>query len=149
VCLRSFYKNWYKAKKKAFTRYAKKYTDGKKAIEAELASLKKHCTVIRVLAHTQVKKLGFGQKKAHLMEIQVCCRRFLFAVAQHSYAAAVLTSSSVVTVQLNGGTIDKKVDFAYSLFEKQVREPCTDHGWNRRAHSKALVCPPCVWSGVS
>ena len=60
-----------KAKKKAFTKYAKKYSDGKKAIEAELASLKKHCTVIRILAHTQVKKLSFGQKKAHLIEIQV------------------------------------------------------------------------------
>jgi hypothetical protein len=44
----------YKAKKKAFTKYVKKYTDGKKEIESELAQLKKHCTVIRVLAHTQV-----------------------------------------------------------------------------------------------
>ncbi|GIL83820.1 hypothetical protein Vretifemale_12556, partial [Volvox reticuliferus] len=88
---RRFYKNWYKAKKKAFTKYAKKYSDGKKVIDAELASLKKHCAVIRVLAHTQVKKLGFGQKKAHLIEIQV-----------------------------NGGTVAQKVDFAYSMFEKQV-----------------------------
>jgi hypothetical protein len=45
----------YKAKKKAFTKYVKKYTDGKKEIESELAQLKKHCTVIRVLAHTQVR----------------------------------------------------------------------------------------------
>lgn len=66
-----FYKNWYKSKKKAFSKYAKKYSDGKKAVEAELASLKKHCCAIRVLAHTQVKKLNFGQKKAHLIEIQV------------------------------------------------------------------------------
>ena len=66
-----FYKNWYKAKKKAFSKYAKKYTDGKKEIEAGLATLKKHCCVIRVIAHTQVKKLSIGQKKAHVLEIQV------------------------------------------------------------------------------
>jgi large subunit ribosomal protein L3e len=91
-CKRRFYKNWYKAKKKAFTRYVKKYTDGKKEIEAELAELKKHCTVIRVLAHTQVRKLNLGQKKAHLIEIQV-----------------------------NGGaSAADKVDFAVKLFEKAV-----------------------------
>ena len=48
-----------------------KYGDGKKSIEEELGVLKKHCTVIRVLVHTQIKKIGFGQKKAHLAEIQV------------------------------------------------------------------------------
>lgn len=51
---RRFYKNFSKSKKKAFTKYAKKYTDGKKQIEAELEQLKRHCCVIRVLAHTQV-----------------------------------------------------------------------------------------------
>jgi len=88
---RRFYKNWYKAKKKAFTKYAKKYSDGKAAIEEDLKDIKKHASVVRVLAHTQVKKIGIGQKKAHLTEIQV-----------------------------NGGTIEQKVDFAYSLFEKSV-----------------------------
>jgi hypothetical protein len=49
----------YKAKKKAFTKYVAKYQDGKKQIEAELAAMKKHCTTIRVLAHTQVcRQLG-------------------------------------------------------------------------------------------
>eukprot|EP00877_Chromochloris_zofingiensis_P007950 jgi/Chrzof1/3408/Cz12g24070.t1 len=90
-CKRRFYKNWYKAKKKAFTKYVKKYTDGKKAIDAELDQLKKHCCVIRVLAHTQVRKLSIGQKKAHMIEIQV-----------------------------NGGGVPEKVDFAYQLFEKAV-----------------------------
>lgn len=53
---RRFYKNWYKAKKKAFTKYAKKYDtgDGKKSIDAELEKMKKYASVIRVLAHTQV-----------------------------------------------------------------------------------------------
>lgn len=50
----------YKAKKKAFTKYVAKYADGKKAIEAELAQMKKHCTTIRVLAHTQVCARGWG-----------------------------------------------------------------------------------------
>ena len=59
------------SKKKAFSKYAQKYTDGKKTIEAELEQLKKHCVVIRVLAHTQMKKLPLSQKKAHVMEIQV------------------------------------------------------------------------------
>jgi len=88
---RRFYKNWHASKKAAFRRYAKKYADGKKAIGAELAALKKHCAVVRVLAHTQPRKLSFGQKKAQLMEIQV-----------------------------NGGSVAQKVDFAAGLFEKAV-----------------------------
>ena len=60
-----------KAKKKAFTKYSKKYSDGQKTIEEELNAMKKHCAAIRVLAHTQISKIHIGQKKAHLMEIQV------------------------------------------------------------------------------
>jgi len=87
---RRFYKNWYRSKKKAFTKYAKKNSENKNAINSDLARIKKYCTVIRVIAHTQIRKLKL-QKKAHIMEIQV-----------------------------NGGTVEQKVDFAYSLFEKQV-----------------------------
>jgi len=65
---------------------------GKKNIQTQLEKLKKYATVIRVLAHTQIRKMkGLKQKKAHIMEIQV-----------------------------NGGTIAQKVGFAYSFFEKQV-----------------------------
>ncbi|KAK4405076.1 60S ribosomal protein L3-1 [Sesamum angolense] len=91
---RRFYKNWCKSKKKAFTKYSKKLEndEGKKEIQAQLEKLKKYASVIRVLAHTQIRKMkGLKQKKAHLMEIQV-----------------------------NGGTIAQKVDFAYGFFEKQV-----------------------------
>ncbi|KXS17565.1 hypothetical protein M427DRAFT_54498 [Gonapodya prolifera JEL478] len=91
---RRFYKNWYRSKKKAFTKYAKKWTeDGGKPIEQELARITKYATVVRVLAHTQVrtKKLSLGQKKAHLMEIQ-----------------------------LNGGSVADKVSWAQSHFEKEV-----------------------------
>jgi len=88
---RRFYKNWYRAKKKAFTKYAKKYTESKADIDREITRIKRYCAVIRVIAHTQVKKIKIGTKKAHIMEIQI-----------------------------NGGTIEQKVDFATSLFEKQV-----------------------------
>jgi len=64
---RRFYKNWYKSKKKAFTRYAAKLADeGNKDREKELARIKKYCQVVRVLAHTQIKKLKFRQKKSSL-----------------------------------------------------------------------------------
>jgi len=90
-CRRRFYKNWYRSKKKAFTKYAKRHAEDKTLTESALATMKKYCTVIRVLAHTQIRKIGLKAKKAHILEIQV-----------------------------NGGTIDQKVDFAVGLFEKQV-----------------------------
>ncbi|ORY94004.1 60S ribosomal protein L3 [Syncephalastrum racemosum] len=88
---RRFYKNWYRSKKKAFTSYAKKYADGAKSVTRELERIKKYCSVVRVIAHTQVSKVKIGQKKAHIMEIQV-----------------------------NGGTIAQKVDWAREHFEKEV-----------------------------
>ncbi|KAI6205651.1 60S ribosomal protein L3 [Aphelenchoides besseyi] len=92
-CRRRFYKNWYKSKKKAFTKYAKKWQDddGKKSIESDLNKIKKYCSSVRVIAHTQVKILKHRNKKAHIMEIQV-----------------------------NGGTIAEKVDWAREHFEKQI-----------------------------
>jgi len=89
---RRFYKNWYRSKRKAFTKYARKFSDKKNShFQKDLAKMKKYCTVIRVIAHTQIRKLKFRQKKGHIMEIQV-----------------------------NGGSIRQKVDFAVSLLEKPV-----------------------------
>jgi large subunit ribosomal protein L3e len=90
---RRFYKNWYTSKKKAFTKYAERLAKDKAAggADPELERIKKYCSVVRVLAHTDMKKLKLRQKKAHLMEIQV-----------------------------NGGTIAQKVDFGKDLFEKYV-----------------------------
>lgn len=90
---RIFYKNWYRCKGKAFDKYAKtNYIDAAgKTIERDLARIKKFCSVVRVLAHTQVQKLHIGRKKAHMMEIQI-----------------------------NGGTVDQKVDFGYSFFEQPI-----------------------------
>ena len=89
---RRFYKNFYKSKKKAFTKYVKKYADGAKPIEQQLERIVKYCQVVRVIAHTQIRKLGLvGQKKAHVMEIQ-----------------------------LNGGSVADKVAFAKERFEKEI-----------------------------
>ncbi|CAG8479421.1 7734_t:CDS:2 [Diversispora eburnea] len=89
--IRRFYKNWYRSKKKAFTKYAKKHADGAKDINRELARISKYCQVVRILVHTQIRRVKIGQKKAHLMEIQ-----------------------------LNGGTIQEKVEWAKSHFEKEI-----------------------------
>lgn len=89
---RRWYRHWAKSKKKAFTKYVKKYAEKKTDIDRELNKIKKYATVVRVIAHTQVRKVkALSVKKAHVMEVQV-----------------------------NGGTIAQKVDFAVGLFEKQV-----------------------------
>jgi large subunit ribosomal protein L3e len=89
---RRLYKNWVNSKKKAFSKYAKKWED-EKTITAQLNRIKKYCQVVRVIAHTQLNHLNFRQKKAHVLEIQV-----------------------------NGGkNIAEKVDFAKSQFEKEIR----------------------------
>jgi len=91
--LRRLYKNWFKSKKKAFTKYTKKFADGKgkESVERELARIQKYCSVVRVIAHTQIRKLNLRQKKAHVLEIQV-----------------------------NGGSVADKVKYGYGLFEKKV-----------------------------
>ncbi|XP_006865325.1 PREDICTED: 60S ribosomal protein L3 [Chrysochloris asiatica] len=65
--------------------------DGKKQLEKDFSSMKKYCQVIRVIAHTQMRLLPLRQKKAHLMEIQV-----------------------------NGGTVAEKLDWAREKLEQQV-----------------------------
>jgi large subunit ribosomal protein L3e len=89
---RRFYKNWYRSKKKAFTRYTARISqENNKDVQQELERIKKYCQVVRVLAHTQIKKVNLRQKKAHLLEIQI-----------------------------NGGDVAAKVDWGYNLFERQV-----------------------------
>jgi len=87
---RRFYKNWYKSKKKAFTKYAKNYESGN--VQEQIARAKKYCQTIRMIVHTQISKVKLAQKKAHIKEIQV-----------------------------NGGSVEQKVDFCTGLFEKEVR----------------------------
>jgi len=88
---RRFYKNWYRSKRKAFTKYAKKAAEKPAEIEFELDRIKQYCQVVRVLAHTQIRKLKLRQKVANLLEVQI-----------------------------NGGDVAAKVDFARSLFEQEI-----------------------------
>merc|ERR1712168_1274480 len=54
-CRRRFYKNWYKSKRKAFTKASKKWTDedGKKSIERDLEKIKKYCKVVWAKEHLE------------------------------------------------------------------------------------------------
>jgi len=90
---RKYVRNWYRSKKKAFTVHMKKALKkkGKENFENGLKKIANMATIVRVIAHTQIKKVGLRQKKAHMMEIQI-----------------------------NGGTIKEKVEFGKSLMEKQV-----------------------------
>merc|ERR1711988_572477 len=56
---RRFYKNWSQSKKKAFTKSCTKWADdlGKKEIAKELNQIKKYCSVVRLICHTQQKLL--------------------------------------------------------------------------------------------
>jgi large subunit ribosomal protein L3e len=87
---RTFYKRWFASKKKAFTKHVAKAASDAKYSAKELERIKKYASVVRVIAHTQASKVGL-QKKAHVSEIQV-----------------------------NGGDVAAKVEFAASLFEKLV-----------------------------
>lgn len=88
---RRFYRNWMKTKQKCFSKYAKKYSEGAKDIQKQLNRIKRYCSVVRVLAHSQTNLLGLDLKKAHIMEIQI-----------------------------NGGNVAQKVDWAYGKFEQKI-----------------------------
>jgi len=95
-CRRRFYKTWNRSKQKAFTKYQKKWSEASKGSDAPMAAeinrAKKYCQVIRAICHTQVSKVKIGTKKAHIKEIQV-----------------------------NGGSVEEKVDFVTGLFEQEVK----------------------------
>lgn len=62
------------------------------SFQKNLDRIKKYCSVVRVICHTLVSQLNNRTKKAHILEIQV-----------------------------NGGSVAEKVDFATGLFEQQVK----------------------------
>merc|ERR1719230_607131 len=76
-------------------RFYKNWYASKKATtkghKRELAQMKKYCTTIRVIVATQVHLLKLQQRKAHIMEIQ-----------------------------LNGGSVAQKIDWAVGKFEQEV-----------------------------
>jgi len=89
---RRLYKNWMNSKKKrAFAKYAEKVKD-EKNFKVQINRIKKYCQVVRVIVHTQLHLLNLRQKKAHVMEVQV-----------------------------NGGNVAQKVDWAVSNLEKEIK----------------------------
>jgi len=92
---RRYTKNWYASKKKAFsrinTKWEKQKVEAQKDLDSDLAKIKKYCSVVRLIAHTQMKTLPLKQKKAHIIELQV-----------------------------NGGEVPEKVDFAQGLLENSI-----------------------------
>ncbi|BFU20016.1 60S ribosomal protein L3 putative [Entamoeba histolytica] len=90
---RRYTKKWYKNTKNQFAVHTEKYNDvkAKSKRERQIRLIKNRCDVVRVIAHTQMALVPLKQKKAEVMEIQI-----------------------------NGGSIAEKVDFAVSLLEKQI-----------------------------
>jgi len=94
------YKNWAKSKKKAFSKWEsrnpsagdKKAVDYSYEMNERLNKIAKNCSVVRLIAHTQISLLkNLRQKRAHVMEIQI-----------------------------NGGTVQQKLDFAKGLLEQEI-----------------------------
>ena len=87
---RRYYKTWHTSKKKAFTKYQKRWADASKGSDgapmaAEIERAKKYCQVIRAICHTQVGKAKIGQKKANIKEI-TCkkCSNHDFKTEEHN-----------------------------------------------------------------
>jgi len=96
--LRTMYKSWCYTKHVQFTRWEHEYANAKDGKDPDEVKRRRkfiiqYCDTVRVVAHSLIKRLThMGQKKAHVMEIQI-----------------------------NGGkSIKEKVKFGLSLFEKQV-----------------------------
>lgn len=93
---RRFYKNWMNSKKKAFSKYVdRKYKSDKSSkqnVQRDIDRITKYATVVRVVCATQIRKLALRQHKAHIMEIQV-----------------------------NGGTVKDKVQWANGQLEQEIR----------------------------
>lgn len=92
--LRRFYKNWYNSKRKAFTNYQSEVDKDPKKVEVQLNRIRKYCTSVRVIAHTQMNLMdNLRQKKNNIFEIQI-----------------------------NGGKdMAAKVEFAHKHFEQEIK----------------------------
>jgi large subunit ribosomal protein L3e len=94
---RRYYKNWKGSKQGAFSKLKQfaRTKAGKVVEEKTFRRFAKLATVVRVIAHTQQRKLRnhrIGTKKAHVQEVQI-----------------------------NGGDVKAKLALAKSLLEKEVR----------------------------
>ncbi|OAG29700.1 large subunit ribosomal protein L3e [Nematocida displodere] len=87
---RRYYKRYYRSQKTALSHYPLKYQNG--VVEEQIKELREKADVIRVLIHSQTPKIKIlNMKKAHIMESQ-----------------------------LNGGSVQEKIDFALAHFEKEI-----------------------------
>jgi len=84
-------KNWKRAKLRTFKHHTNHYAQDTRYFANQLERLARYSAVVRVIAHTQMNKVGLRYKRSHIAEIQV-----------------------------NGGTTAQKVAFAKRLFEKAV-----------------------------
>ncbi|KAL7715027.1 60S ribosomal protein L3 [Entamoeba marina] len=114
---RRYYKRWFKSSKKAFSVHTEQFNDVKRQAlrKRTIRILETKCDVIRLICHTQMKLVPLKQKKAEVMEVQI-----------------------------NGGSIQEKIQFGLGLFEKQItidsvfgQDECIDicsvtkgHGYN-------------------
>jgi large subunit ribosomal protein L3e len=129
---RRFYKAWKQSAQLAFSKLKKfqRTKEGKSETQRTLSRFVKKASVIRVIAHTQNRKLRnhrVGTKKAFIQEIQI-----------------------------NGGTVPQKITLAKSLLEKEVRidsvfqqsEACDvcsvskGHGTEGVVHRWGVACLP-------
>jgi large subunit ribosomal protein L3e len=129
---RRFYKNWKASSQKAFSNYKRFAKSKTGAVETErlLSKIAKRAAVVRVIAHTQNRKLRNHRvqtKKAFVSEIQI-----------------------------NGGDAKAKVALANSLLEKEVRvdtvfnqkeavDVCSvskGHGMEGVVHRWGVACLP-------
>ena len=129
---RRYYKNWKQSAQKAFSKLKQsaRTKEGKVAEKRTLNAFSKKASIVRVIAHTQNRKLRnsrVGTKKAHIAEIQI-----------------------------NGGSVADKLKLAQSLLEKEVRvdsvfqqsEACDvcsvskGHGFEGVVHRWGVACLP-------
>merc|ERR1712195_246981 len=90
--LRAFSTVWAQTlPKSVLRRFYKNYYAAKKHVNRDIRRIRKYCSVVRVLVATQVEKCKLRKKKSDMMEIQI-----------------------------NGGTVGAKVDWAFSKFEGEV-----------------------------
>jgi len=87
---RRYYKKYNMSKKTALSNYPLKYKNG--VVEEQIKEIRENADVIRVLIHSKAMDIrALNTKKAHIMESQ-----------------------------LNGGTVQEKIDFALGHFEREV-----------------------------
>ena len=91
----------YRSKKKAFTKAAMKWTDeaGKKEIEKDFAKLKRYCSIIRVIAHTQVQQQA-------LLPLASC---LIYAQALLEYVIIIMWLRSVIKMLMSVKFAEHKV----------------------------------------